>query len=77
MSYELIIYSTYSFYIVFVPKEKMCSIPAYARVSVPENDTSRVVQGDASAVTGEQFISERKKIVDHLIGFNVWFCSFT
>ena len=47
--------------------------PAYARVSVPENNTSRVVQGDASAVAGAQFFSERKKIVDHLIGFNVWF----
>ena len=35
MSYELIIYSTYGFYIIFsVPDEKMCSIPAYARVSV-------------------------------------------
>ena len=38
---------------------------------------SRVVQGDVSAVAGAQFFSERKKIVDHLIGFNVWFGSFT
>ena len=37
MSYELIFYSTYGFYIVFVPEEKMCSIPAYARVSVSVN----------------------------------------
>ena len=37
---------------------------------------SRVVQGDASAVAGAQFFSERKKIVDHLIGFNVWFLQF-